>query len=316
MSPLQIAQRLACTALPENEAALRNLLDGLPVGAYTCDAMGKITCYNKRAVELWGRAPRLNDAQERYCGSFRLYAIDGAPISHDRCWMALALQDGKPYNSREIVIERPDGQHVTARAHANPIRGADGELRGALNVLVGIAEVEAEDDALEIATRRDERGSASPNSDLVARLSAVPAAEAPERAETCEVDASGPALRILVVDDNVDSALTMAALLEMQGHQARSAHDGLEALDELDSFRPNVVILDIGMPRMNGYTAAMRIRERMHDAPPLLIALTGWGQPEYRERSKAAGFDHHLVKPVDPVLLFEILASSAERMLH
>ena len=136
-------------------------------------------------------------------------------------------------------------------------------------------------------------------------------------AQARDGEAADTGLRILVVDDNVDSALTMAALLSMYGHEVRTAHDGLQALDEVGSFRPDVVILDIGMPKMNGYTVAMRIRERTGEAQPLLIAVTGWGQEEDRRRSKAAGIDHHLVKPVDPAALSTLLGTRpAGHTLH
>ena len=127
---------------------------------------------------------------------------------------------------------------------------------------------------------------------------------------------STPLLRILVVDDNVDAATTLAALLRVQGHEVRTAHDGIEALEMLQDFAPDAAILDIGMPRMNGYTLATRIRETMRDAQPLLIAVTGWGQEEARRRSKAAGFDHHLVKPVDPGTLAALLSVPSGRTLH
>ncbi len=116
-------------------------------------------------------------------------------------------------------------------------------------------------------------------------------------------------LRILVVDDNVDCALTLAALLSLYGHEVCTAHDGLNALEEMSRFRPDVAILDIGMPRMNGYSVATHIRSRSNETQPLLIAVTGWGQEEDRRRTKAAGFDHHLVKPVDPAALSLLLSS-------
>lgn len=130
-----------------------------------------------------------------------------------------------------------------------------------------------------------------------------------------DVPAEAEPLRIVVADDNVDAALTLAALLGLQGHDVRTAHDGMEALDEVMRFEPQVVILDIGMPGMNGYKVAAAVRERNPDV--LLIAITGWGQEEDRHRSKAAGFDHHLVKPVDFGVLSELLAArAARRTLH
>ena len=123
------------------ELYFRRLLEKLPAGAYTCDPEGLITYFNQHAVELWGRAPMLNDPVDRFCGSFKLYAPDGSPITHDQCWMALALKMDKEYNRREIIIERPDGQRLTALAHANPIHDeSSGRLLGAVNVLVDITD--------------------------------------------------------------------------------------------------------------------------------------------------------------------------------
>src|SRR5438477_2008421 len=115
------AKRASKTGPPQSELEFRRLLDHLPAGAYTCDAEGLITYFNRRAVELWGREPKLNDPADRFCGSFKLFATDGTPITHDRCWMALALRDAREYVGQEIVIERPDGSRWTALAHANPL---------------------------------------------------------------------------------------------------------------------------------------------------------------------------------------------------
>ncbi|MFO0864599.1 MAG: ATP-binding protein [Gemmataceae bacterium] len=107
-----------------------------------------------------------------------------------------------------------------------------------------------------------------------------------------------PSRRVLVVDDNRDSALSMAAMLRILGHQVRVAHDGVEALAEADAFRPNVVLMDMGMPRLNGYDATRRLRERPWGKSVTVVALTGWGQESDRENSREAGCDGHLVKPV------------------
>src|SRR5690242_64035 len=102
--------------LPSREHEFQWLLEKLPVAAYTCDAQGLITYYNDQAVSLWGRAPKLNDPAQRYSGALRLLRPDGTPIPHEESWMAKALRDGEPHNSREIVIERPDGSRVTVLA--------------------------------------------------------------------------------------------------------------------------------------------------------------------------------------------------------
>ncbi|MDB5035346.1 MAG: domain S-box [Chlorobi bacterium] len=113
--------------------------------------------------------------------------------------------------------------------------------------------------------------------------------------------------RILVVDDNRDSALSMTMLLGMMNNEVRSAHDGREALRLGAAFLPDMVLLDIGMPGMNGYEVARRIREESWGRNVVLVAVTGWGQPEDRRRSREAGFDHHLLKPVEPAMLTKLL---------
>lgn len=113
----------------------------------------------------------------------------------------------------------------------------------------------------------------------------------------------GPAvvpLRIVIADDNRDAAESLAMLLQMDGHQVSVAHDGTEALGIVTAVRPHAAVLDIGMPGMNGYEVAQRIRTGLQSGPIVLVALTGWGQAQDLERAKAAGFDHHLVKPAEP----------------
>jgi signal transduction histidine kinase len=113
--------------------------------------------------------------------------------------------------------------------------------------------------------------------------------------------------RVLAVDDNADAVESLAVLLGMQGHQVRTAHDGPDALEQAEAFRPEVVILDVGLPRMDGYEVARRLREREGMRGVLLVALTGYGREEDRRRSLEAGFDRHLVKPVDPDVLRDVL---------
>ena len=117
-----------------------------------------------------------------------------------------------------------------------------------------------------------------------------------------------PSMRILVVDDNHDSAETLSLLLQMMiGNEVSVAHDGEEALRMAIEVRPAVVLLDIGLPKMNGYDVAKQIRAQSWGSDPTLIAITGWGQTEDKNLSKQAGFDHHLVKPVDPDALLKLI---------
>ena len=119
-----------------------------------------------------------------------------------------------------------------------------------------------------------------------------------------------PPRRVLVVDDNRDAADTLSTLLRTLGVTVAVAYSGREALDAVATFAPDIVLLDIGMPDMDGYETSRRIRAQ-HANDTVLVALTGWGQDEDLRQSRAAGFDHHLVKPADIERLREILAESA-----
>ena len=116
--------------------------------------------------------------------------------------------------------------------------------------------------------------------------------------------------RILIVDDNRDAADSLAVLLRMMGSEVHTAHDGLEAVGAAAAFKPDVVLLDIGLPKLSGYDAARRIREQEGGKNMLLVALTGWSQEEDRRRSREAGFDHHMNKPLDFNILKQLLTET------
>ena len=136
---------------------------------------------------------------------------------------------------------------------------------------------------------------------------------APQRPKAAEQPIPSTALRVLIVDDNHDSADSLAVLLRMMGNEVHTAHDGLEAVGATLAFGPEVVLLDIGLPKLSGYDAARRIREQEGGKNILLIALTGWSQEEDRRRSREAGFDHHLNKPVDFNILKRLLAETSAK---
>ena len=122
-----------------------------------------------------------------------------------------------------------------------------------------------------------------------------------------------PGHRILVVDDNEDAAASLALLLRLMGHETRTANNGLEAIEVADEFQPDVALLDIGMPKLNGYETARRMRQKTWGREMLLVALTGWGQEADRRRSSDAGFNSHLVKPVDVAEIERLLARATRR---
>jgi PAS domain S-box-containing protein len=141
----------------------------------------------------------------------------------------------------------------------------------------------------------------------------LPAAVVPRSAEIPS-GAAAPAgikrlecKRILIADDNADSATTLSIMLEMLGNEVRVAHDGEEAVRAACEFLPDAILLDIGMPKLNGYDACVRLRGMPETASAYMVALTGWGQEEDRNRARAAGFDHHLVKPVEPAMLEKLI---------
>lgn len=120
-------------------------------------------------------------------------------------------------------------------------------------------------------------------------------------------------MRIVVIDDNADAAESLCVVLELEGHEVRTAADGVAGLALIDEFAPQAVILDIGLPRMNGYEVARRIRLAHRDAEILLIAVTGWGQQQDKQIASDAGFDHHFTKPVDPRELQRVLTERQSR---
>jgi signal transduction histidine kinase/CheY-like chemotaxis protein len=530
------------SALRDSEARYRALVESLPVAFYATDAQGRMTMYNDAAVALWGRAPTLGD--DRWCGSFRMHAIDGGPMPLDECPLALSIRDGADQHGVEAIVERPDGTRRNVLVYPRVFRDAKGGVLGAINAIVDITDrksveaalaaakddlanqveqltalharvsdadqrkdvflatlahelrnpltpirnamhvirlagdnraavaqtrglierqlsqlvrlvddlldvsrisrskielrkqrvelqavvrqavetssalvdhyghrlevsmptvplfviadpariaqvvsnllnnaakytppggrvrltVSADDEGAVVSVRDNgigispdllntvfemftqvdtsldrSRGGLGVGLAIVKRLvemhggrveaksegagtgsefivtlpsarpeeiSAAPAApvlpkprRAPERTQR----------RILVVDDNVDLATSLAMMLQMLGHEVRTAHDGPSAIAAVPEFEPDLIFMDIGMPRMNGYETCRQIRSGERGHEPVIVALSGWGQDHDKERSREAGMDLHLVKPFDPALLESMLSTLGER---
>src|SRR5688572_766439 len=115
-------------------------------------------------------------------------------------------------------------------------------------------------------------------------------------------------LKVLIADDDRDGAMTLSTLLQLEGYEVRTVHGGQEALDAAREFRPDVILLDIGMPKVTGYEAARRLRHRYSDDCPVLIAVTGWKQASNKILASLAGFDHHVAKPYEPSELLRLLS--------
>ncbi len=142
--PLDITAKYAIERKRSEESARRNerryrsLLENLPTAALQCDADGLITFYNRKAVEIWGREPKLKDPSERFSGAWKLFSINGSPVSPDRSGMARALQERRSLNGYELIVEQPSGERRTALAHVDPIIEQDGTLLGAIAVFADI----------------------------------------------------------------------------------------------------------------------------------------------------------------------------------
>ena len=134
---------------------------------------------------------------------------------------------------------------------------------------------------------------------------------APEVPQLDAIAPEVPALRILVADDNRDAAESLGVLLEVMGHEVRRVHDGESAVQEVPGFDPHLVLLDIGMPKLNGYDTCRSIRGLEGGNRRTLVAVTGWGQPQDVERAREAGFDHHMVKPLDVDSLLRVIEARA-----
>jgi len=178
-----------------------------------------------------------------------------------------------------------------------------GGLGIGLSLVKGL--VEMHDGTIEARSEGEGKGS-----EFVVRLPIV--SPAPRRADPSDGRAqevvTADRRRILVLDDNTDSADLLGVLLERLGNEVRTAYDGEAGVLEAEEFRPEVVFCDIGMPKMNGYEVARHLREQPWSREIVLVALTGWGQVDDRKKSSDAGFDLHLVKPVDPAVLKQLLA--------
>ena len=182
-----------------------------------------------------------------------------------------------------------------------------GRSQGGLGIGLALVRrlVEMHGGTVEVHSEGEGRGS-----EFAVRLPAAATEKAAAAAEgNGPPTPTGPARRILVVDDNVDAAESLSTLLSLDGHEVRTVHGGPAALEQVRAFCPQVVLLDIGMPGMDGYETARAVRDLQQGRAVVLVALTGWGQEEDRRRTERAGFDHHFVKPVDYAVVQRLLAT-------
>ncbi len=259
-------------------------------------------------VTVLGDRVRLTQVLDNIITNAAKYTNEGGTIG-----VSLDVEPGDADGSGHAVIRVKDSGSGIPRDMLpqvfdvfRRIGGAPGHAEGGLGLGLALARglVEMHEGRIEALSDGPGHGS-----EFVVRLprSAMKAAEAPVDSPCTK----GPGrLRVLVVDDSVDSAESMAIILEMSGHDVRKAHSGPDALRIVADYRPDVVLMDIGMPGMTGHEVAQKLRETPATRELVLIAMTGYGRQVDREQSRAAGFDHHLVKPLDFDKLNEVLAGS------
>jgi PAS domain S-box-containing protein len=185
-----------------------------------------------------------------------------------------------------------------------------GRTQGGLGIGLALSRRLAEMHGGTLEGRSDGVGKGS---EFIIRLPLAAAQPAPQSAPDAPAAGALESIRVLVVDDNHDAGDSLGEILSMLGADVRVARGGQEALEIFPAFTPRVVLLDIGMPDMNGYEVARAIRSRWPDQPSVLVALTGWGQEDDRRRAREAGFNHHLVKPADIDKLQDLLQSAAQQ---
>lgn len=137
-STVDVASDARVIRVPRNDFSVQDILEALPEAVYTTDASGRITFYNKAAIDLWGVTPKLGESE--FCGSWKLYWLDGTPLPHNECPMALALREQRPIRGMEAIAERPDGSRIAFLAFPTPLFDADGNLAGAVNMLVDLTD--------------------------------------------------------------------------------------------------------------------------------------------------------------------------------
>ncbi|MGH8076986.1 MAG: PAS domain-containing protein [Lysobacter sp.] len=203
----------------------RDMLDRLPIAAYACDAQGLITYFNAKAVETWGRAPTLNHESDRFCGSYRLFSAQGAPIGHDECWMARALHHRREYLAQEILIERPNAALVPVLAYATPLLGEDGEVVAGINMLVDISERKRMERLLKDANETKNQYMATLADELRTQLGAI--SEALVRVESGLAPAAPSREAIQLIHDRMSE---MTSLIEDLLDMPRAASPDLGSM--------------------------------------------------------------------------------------
>lgn len=255
-------------------------------------------------------SPILVDADPTRLGQVFVNLLNNAAKYSNRggqIWLTIERQGIDVIASiRDTGIGIPSEKLTSIFDMFSQVEQSLGKAQGGLGIGLTLVKrlVEMHGGGIEVKSAGPDQGS-----EFIVRLPIVveePNLQAADgKAEPTDIKSS---LRILVVDDNKDGADSLAMMLKMMGNETHTAYDGQEGVKVSEQERPDVILFDIGLPNLNGYEACRRIREQEWGKAVTLIALTGWGQEDDRRRSQEAGFDHHMVKPVDPTALMKLLA--------
>jgi len=226
-------------------------------------------------------------------------------VAREGSHVAISVSDTGIGISQELI---PKVFELFTQVHSKSDRG-----QGGLGIGLALVRRLTEMHGGTVTARSDGPGSGSEFTVRIPTLATEKVVRSPG-SESEDVAAIEPR-RILVADDNQDAAESLTLQLQLAGHDVRTVHDGLQAIEVAQTFKPHIVLLDLGMPKMDGYETARKLRLRSWGKSATLIALTGWGQQQDRRRTSEAGFDIHLVKPVSEVQLFRALASASQRKL-
>ena len=288
-----IVARAVETARPAIDAQRHELTLELPDELITVD--GDKT----RLVQVLGNI--LHNASKFTDPGGRIHLKVAREGSH----VAISVSDTGIGISQELI---PKVFELFTQVHSKSERG-----QGGLGIGLALVRRLAEMHGGTVTARSDGPGLGSEFTVRIPTLATEKVARSP--ASESETVAAIEPRRILVADDNQDAAESLTLQLQLAGHDVRTVHDGLEAIEVAKTFKPHIVLLDLGMPKMDGYETARTLRLRSWGKSATLIALTGWGQQQDRRRTSEAGFDIHLVKPVSEVQLFRALASAGQTKL-
>ena len=286
-----VIERAAEQSRPWIEAARHNLVVDLPREAIALDADPKRLA--RAFSNLINNAARRMDRGGRIVISAE--AADGTVA-------VLVRARGRG------VSEEPLTELFAGRVADSEV--ADGQSHGGVTAGITLVKHLVEMHGGAVSARRDADGGGA---EFTIRLPIVHAPLSPRQPVQPPVEehAGQPVPhRILIADDNADSAESMGMLLRLMGNDVRIASDGLEAVEQAARFQPDIVLMDIGMPRLDGYEAARRIRDQDWSRDTLLVAVTGWGPSDDSEEATAAGFDHHFTKPLDPAELRRLVSAA------